>query len=141
MLPRILKLVNVSLILLFAIGCTTPNPTHSPVATSPTFTPVMPSVTPSTSPTSISSVSSATSTTDILSQSLTIGEYQYVMECSGEGSPTVLLLGGRAATWKPIQAVVNQSVRTCVFDHMGSRPTPLTAAEVAKSVRTLLDDA
>jgi pimeloyl-ACP methyl ester carboxylesterase len=63
------------------------------------------------------------------------------MECSGEGSPTVLLLGGRAATWKPIQAVVNQSVRTCVFDHMGSRPTPLTAAEVAKSVRTLLDDA
>jgi len=70
-----------------------------------------------------------------------MGEYQYTMECSGEGSPVVLLLGGRAAAWKPIQAEINRITRTCTFDHMGNRSTPLTAEEIAKNVHLLLKDA
>jgi pimeloyl-ACP methyl ester carboxylesterase len=70
-----------------------------------------------------------------------MGDYQYTMECSGEGSPVVLLLGGRAVAWKPIQAEINRITRTCVFDHMGSSPTPLTVEEIAKNVHTLLKDA
>jgi pimeloyl-ACP methyl ester carboxylesterase len=87
------------------------------------------------------SSATSTSTTNILTKTLTVGDYQYTMECSGEGSPVVLLLGGRAAAWKPIQAEINRSTRTCVFDHKGTTTKPLTAEEIAKNVHTLLEDA
>src|SRR5438093_13584324 len=103
---------GVSLVITLLAGCGVPA-TQSP-------TPI-----PST-PTSIPPV---TSTTNILSQTLTIGDYQFLMECSGAGSPVVLLLGGRAEAWKPIQTEINRFTRTCVFDHMGSSLTPLTAEQ------------
>ncbi len=65
--------------------------------------------------------------TNHLTQTLAMDNYQYIMECSGEGNPTLLLLGGRAATWKPIQTEMANFTRTCVFDHAGRRPIPLTA--------------
>ena len=127
------KLAKVSLILLLINGCTIPLPAMSP----------MPNVMPPPtliSPSPDSSVTSA-SLTNILTKTLTIGDYEYVMACSGAGSPTVLLLGGRAAAWKPIQIELNPFTRTCVFDHMGSNPNPLTAEQIANNVHTLLEDA
>jgi pimeloyl-ACP methyl ester carboxylesterase len=129
----ILNLMKVSLILSLTIGCTTPIP-----ATMPISTPTPPTAISSATFTSISSASSATPITNVLTQTLTVGDYQYTVECSGEGSPVVLLLGGRAAAWKPTQAEINRFTRTCVFDHMGSSPNPLTAEQIANNVHTLL---
>jgi pimeloyl-ACP methyl ester carboxylesterase len=120
----VFNLMKVFLILLLATGCTSLLP--------PTFTPAVPTATTSAPVTPINNV---------LTQTLTMGEYQYTMECSGEGSPVVLLLGGQAAAWKPIQAEINRITRTCTFDHMGNRPTPLTAEEIAKNMHLLLKDA
>ncbi len=100
-----------------------------------------PTAVPSPTLTSASGDADVNPMTNILTQTLVVGEYQYVMECSGEGSPVVLLLGGRAAAWEPIQAEINRFTRTCVFDHMGSSPTPLTTEQIANNVHTLLNDA
>ena len=125
------NLAKISLILLLVLGCTTPISTSTaalPTVVEPTFTALAPN-------------SSATVITNTLTQTLTIGDYQYVMACSGAGSPTVLLLGGRAAAWKPISMEINHFTRTCVFEHMGNSPTPLTAEQIANNVHTLLEDA
>jgi len=124
----VFNLMKVFLILLLAIGCSSVPP--------PTFTPAVPTAT-----TAVPFTPSVTPINNILTQTLTMGEYQYTMECSGEGSPVVLLLGGRAAAWKQIQTEINRITRTCIFDHMGNRPTPLTAEEVARNVHRLLKDA
>ena len=117
------ELLAIGLLLTLVMGCTVPASPSEP-------TPTLPAPT----------VTVATKTTT-LTQTLTKDAYQYDMECSGEGSTTVLLLGGRAAIWEPIRAEINRSARTCVFEHMGNRSTPLTAKEIAKNVHTLLNDA
>jgi pimeloyl-ACP methyl ester carboxylesterase len=124
----VFNLMKVLLILLLAIGCTSLLP--------PTFTPAVPTAT-----TSAPFTPSVTPINNVLTQTLTMGEYQYTMECSREGSPVVLLLGGRAAAWKPIQAEINRITRTCIFDHTGSRSTSLTAKEIVENVHLLLKDA
>jgi len=78
---------------------------------------------------------------NILTHALSLDDYQFVIECSGEGSPVVLLLGGRAAAWKPVQEQISRMTRTCIFDHKGSSPTPLTALHIAENVHTLLKGA
>jgi pimeloyl-ACP methyl ester carboxylesterase len=130
-MSTIFNLTRVSLILLLAIGCTTLVPAMLPV---PTSTAALPTD-------SISNDSYSTPTSNVLTQTLTVDNYQYVMECSGEGNLTVLLLGGRAANWKLVQEALNTSTCTCLFEHTGSHPTPVTATEIAKNVHTLLDDA
>ncbi len=132
---KLFKLVTIFALIGLAMGCTTPMPPISPM---PISTAALPTATLSPILTSISSV---TSTTNILSQTLTIGDYQFLMECSGAGSPVVLLLGGRAEAWKPIQTEINRFTRTCVFDHVGTSPTPLMGEEIAKNMHTLLKDA
>ena len=62
------------------------------------------------------------------------------MACSGEGNPAVLLLGGRAAAWKPIQIEINRFTRTCVFDHMASSPNRLTTEQIANNAHSLVKD-
>jgi len=115
---------GISLVIALLAGCGAPA-TQSP-------TPI-PSAAPSIPP--------ITSSPSILNQTLTIGDYQFLMECSGAGSPVVLLLGGRAEAWKPIQTKINPFTRTCVFDHVGTSPTPLMGEEIAKNMHTLLKDA
>ncbi|MGQ0605325.1 MAG: alpha/beta fold hydrolase [Anaerolineales bacterium] len=70
-----------------------------------------------------------------------MGDYQFMMECSGEGSPIVLLLGGRAAGWKPVQAELTHFTRACTFDHIGRSPDPLTSEQIANNAYTLLQGA
>jgi pimeloyl-ACP methyl ester carboxylesterase len=120
------RILGVGLMLALLTGCTAPA-MLAPTPVPPTSTSIPPDLTPTP--------------TNILIQTLTIGDYQYVMECNGEGNPVALLLGGRAAAWKSIQAGVNRFTRTCVFDHIGSSPTHLTAKEIATNVHTLLMDA
>jgi pimeloyl-ACP methyl ester carboxylesterase len=128
------RILGAGLVFALLTGCRAP-------ATLPTPTPVLPRATPPATLTSTSPSSSVTPITDVLTQTLTVGDYQYVMECRGDGSPVVLLLGGRAAAWKPIQAEINGFTRTCVFEHMGGSPNPLTAEQIANNVHTLLKDA
>lgn len=90
--------------------------------------------------TPISSAPSFTPIPDVLTRTMTVRDYQYITECSGEGRPAVLLLGGRSAAWKPIQAEINRFTRTCVFEHMGNSPTPLTAEQIANNVHILVKD-
>jgi pimeloyl-ACP methyl ester carboxylesterase len=115
---------GIGLVIALLAGC------GVPATQSPTLIPPAPT-----------SIPLVTSTPNILSQTLTIGDYQYVMECSGKGSPAVLLLGGRAAAWKLIQTEINRFTRTCVFDHVGTSPIPLIGEEIAKNMHTLLKDA
>ena len=129
---RIFNLIKVSLIFLLAIGCTGP--------ILPTSTPASPTTTLPAIITPVAPESSSTLITDVITRTLTIGDYQYVMECSGEGRPAVLLLGGRAAALKSLQAEINHFTRTCVFEHMGNSPTPLTAEQIANNVHTLVKD-
>src|SRR4026207_1467057 len=94
------RMLGVGLMLALLTGCTAsamPAPTPMP----PTSTSIPPGLAP-------------TPTTNILIQTLMIGDYQYVMECNGEGSPAVLLFGGRAANWKPILTEIKVSTRTCL---------------------------
>jgi pimeloyl-ACP methyl ester carboxylesterase len=135
------RIIGVGLVMCLTAGCAAQISATRPTITPPTSTPVLPSPTPPTILTTIPSASSATSIVSALTRILTIGDYQYRMECIGEGSPVVLLLGGRAAGWKPIQTEIANSTSTCVFDHMGSSPTPLTTEEIAKNMHTLLEDA
>lgn len=139
MSTMLFNLMKVLLILLLAIGCTTPIPVMSPMPS--TSAPAEPTATLPTVFTSISPTSSVTPINDVLTQTLTVGDYQYTMECSGEGSPVTLLLGGRAAAWKPIQEEINRFTRSCVFEHAGSIANPLTAEQIANNIHTLLKDA
>src|SRR5688572_10175171 len=109
-------LLKVLLILLLAIGCTPPvrSSMSTPVSTTSTVGP--PATMPTAALTSASSATSITPSADILTHTFTIEDYQYMMECSGAGNPVTLLLGGRAAAWKPIQTAINRHARTCVFD-------------------------
>src|SRR5215208_5009795 len=88
-----------------------------PAAESSTSMTMSTSVAPTTVPLTFTSIAPDASTgataLNGLTRSLTLGDYQYVMECSGEGKLTVLLLGGRAVTWEPVQEALNPSTRTC----------------------------
>ena len=134
-------LMKVLLILLLAIGCTPPVRSSMSTQVSTTSTAAPPATILPVTLTSTSYTSSITPNEDVLTHTLIIEDYQYMMECSGAGNPVTLLLGGRAAAWKPIQKEINRHARTCVFDHTGSRPAPLTAQEIAKNVHILIKEA
>ena len=129
------KVFAIYMILTLWVGCSPPvTEASSPIVprtVSPTFTSL---------PTEDSAASTKVTEPSLVTQTLTVGTYAYVMECIGTGSPTVLLLGGRAETWKPLQTEMSSSNRMCVFEHAGSQSTPLTVEEIARNVHTLIQD-
>ena len=76
-----------------------------------------------------------------------IGERALYLDCTGTGSPTVMLEGGIASDWAAVQPGVAGSTRVCSYDRPdspGSRsdPTPQrTAQEVVDDLRALLSAA
>jgi len=79
-------------------------------------------------------------------QMVDVGGYRLHINCTGEGSPTVVIESGwgdMSATWGWVQPEVAKTTRVCTYDRAGmgwseSSPQPRNAREYAKELHTLL---
>jgi pimeloyl-ACP methyl ester carboxylesterase len=82
-------------------------------------------------------------------QMVDVGGYRMHINCSGSGSPTVVIESGwgdMSASWGWVQPEVAKTTRICTYDRAGmgwseSSPQPRTAREFAKELHTLLEKA
>jgi pimeloyl-ACP methyl ester carboxylesterase len=82
-------------------------------------------------------------------QIVDVGGYRLHINCTGEGSPTVVIEAGwgdSSAGWAWVQPEVAKTTRVCTYDRAGmgwseSSPEPRTAREYAKELHTLLANA
>jgi hypothetical protein len=73
-----------------------------------------------------------------------IGGYRLHINCTGTGSPTVILdagLGGSSLDWSKIQPGVARFTRVCSYDRAGygwsdTGPGPRTSQQIVKELRT-----
>ncbi len=78
-----------------------------------------------------------------------VGGYRLHINCTGEGSPTVVIEAGwgdSSASWGWVQPEVAKTTRVCTYDRAGmgwseASPEPRTAREFAKELHTLLANA
>ena len=82
-------------------------------------------------------------------QMVDVGGYSLHINCTGSGSPTVVVESGwgdMSATWGWVQPEVAKTTRICTYDRAGmgwseTSPQPRTAREYAKELHTLLTKA
>jgi pimeloyl-ACP methyl ester carboxylesterase len=82
-------------------------------------------------------------------QMVDVGGYRLHINCTGNGSPTVVVdsgWGDSSAGWGWVQTEVAKSTRICTYDRAGMgwsevSPKPRTAREFAKELHTLLANA
>jgi pimeloyl-ACP methyl ester carboxylesterase len=82
-------------------------------------------------------------------QMVDVGGYRLHLNCSGSGSPTVVIdtgWGDASAGWGWVQPEVAKTTRICTYDRAGMgwsevSPQPRTAREFAKELHTLLTNA
>lgn len=75
-----------------------------------------------------------------------VGGFRLHINCSGEGTPTVVLdaaLGGSSISWTLVQPSLSRMTRVCSYDRAGfgwsdPGPFPRTAGRIAEELRTLL---
>lgn len=80
-------------------------------------------------------------------KSVQAGELRLNIDCSGQGSPTVILesgMGVPAMGWLKVQPEVAEFSRVCSYDRAGygwseAGPKPRTSLQIAKELRALLD--
>lgn len=122
--------------------------TEAPSADAPTTSAAEGS--PSSSVQASPSVAPSTTTTPQAGGLVDIGDGRSLwLECTGTGSPTVLLesgLGGDHRTWERVQPRLAESSRVCTYDRAGigeSDPatTPRTAVDAVEDLELLLDAA
>jgi hypothetical protein len=78
-----------------------------------------------------------------------VGDHSLHINCTGQGSPTVILEAanlGISAHWVRVQQQVAQTTRVCAYDRAGmgwseSGPQPRDAKQVTGELHTLLKDA
>jgi pimeloyl-ACP methyl ester carboxylesterase len=78
-----------------------------------------------------------------------VGGYRLHINCTGQGSPTVVIesgWGNFSATWGWVQPEVAKTTRVCAYDRAGmgwseASPEPRTAREFARELHTLLEKA
>jgi len=75
-----------------------------------------------------------------------VGGYELSIECTGEGSPTVVLdhgLGGNQGDWHRVQPEVARFTRVCSYTRAwkGQGPQPRTSQQIVKDLHTLLSKA
>lgn len=78
-----------------------------------------------------------------------VGGFNMHIDCTGEGSPTVILesgLGDTYISWRKVQPQVAKFTRVCSYDRAGlgysdSSPQPRTSRTFAEELRTLLNAA
>ena len=79
-------------------------------------------------------------------QMVDVGGYRLHLNCTGSGSPTVVIESGwgdLSASWGWVQPEVAKTTRICTYDRAGmgwseASPEPRTAREFAKELHTLL---
>jgi pimeloyl-ACP methyl ester carboxylesterase len=104
------------------------------------------STTPPTSQPSTSSAAPSATAEPADPNLVAIGDRSLWLECTGEGSPTIVMesgLGGDHRTWERVAPELSSSARVCVYDRAGiadSDPAPgtRTAADAVDDVRALL---
>jgi pimeloyl-ACP methyl ester carboxylesterase len=82
-------------------------------------------------------------------QLVDIGGFRLHINCTGEGSPTVVIdagLGDSSSSWAIVQSGVAKTTRVCTYDRAGlgwSEPGPLPrdARQIARELNTLLHNA
>src|SRR6478752_6962538 len=82
-------------------------------------------------------------------QMVDVGGYRLHINCTGEGSPTVVIESGwgdMSAAWGWVQPEVAKTTRVCTYDRAGmgwneASPEPRVAREYAKELHTLLANA
>ena len=82
-------------------------------------------------------------------QMVDMGGYRLHINCTGKGSPTVVIESGwgdMSATWGWVQPEVAKTTRVCTYDRAGmgwseASPQPRTAREYAQELHTLLEKA
>jgi pimeloyl-ACP methyl ester carboxylesterase len=75
-----------------------------------------------------------------------IGGYRLNLNCTGQGSPTVVVdsgLGGYSTDWRIVQADISKVTRICSYDRAGygwsdAGPSPRSSAQIARELHTLL---
>lgn len=78
-----------------------------------------------------------------------VGGYKMHINCTGQGTPTVILdsgLGNSYAPWYKVQPQISQFVRVCSYDRAGigysdPSPRPRTSKDIAEELHTLLHNA
>jgi pimeloyl-ACP methyl ester carboxylesterase len=78
-----------------------------------------------------------------------VGAYKMHIDCTGQGSPTVILdsgLGDTYISWQKVQPQIAQFARVCSYDRAGlgysdSSPFPRTSREIADELHALLHNA
>ena len=82
-------------------------------------------------------------------QLVDVGGYRLHINCTGEGTPTVVVESGWgdfSETWARVQPEIARTTRVCTYDRAGmgwseASPEPRTAREFAKELHTLLEKA
>jgi len=82
-------------------------------------------------------------------QLVDVGGYRLHINCTGNGSPTVIIeagLGDWSTGWGYVQPEVAKTTRVCTYDRAGwgwseAGPKPRDAAQIAKELHTLLQKA
>ena len=82
-------------------------------------------------------------------KSVRLEDFSLNLDCSGQGSPTVILdsgLGVPAVGWKFVQQDVAKFTRVCSYDRAGygwsdAAPLPRTSAQIVKELHALLEAA
>ena len=85
----------------------------------------------------------------VIGHLVSVGDYRLNINCTGQGSPTVILEAGLASislTWRQVQQGVATFTRVCSYDRAGyawseSSPLPRTSLQIAKELHTLLTNA
>ena len=139
-----------SLTALLAYGLTACAGSSTPAPSAGAPTASAPEASPSSSIQVSPSVGPSTTFTPQAGGLIDIGNGRSLwLECSGTGSPTVLLesgLGGDHRTWELVQPRLAESGRVCTYDRAGigeSDPatTPRTAADTVEDLELLLEAA
>jgi pimeloyl-ACP methyl ester carboxylesterase len=84
-----------------------------------------------------------------LGQLVDVGGFQMHINCTGEGTPTIVLDAGATGSsldWNLVQPALSESTRVCSYDRAGmgwseSSPEPRTPEQVARELHTLLTNA
>jgi pimeloyl-ACP methyl ester carboxylesterase len=82
-------------------------------------------------------------------QLVDVGGYKLHLNCTGEGSPTVVLetlSGGLSSYWAWVQPELAAHTRVCSYDRAGrgwseASPVPMSAKQTARDLHTLLENA
>jgi len=90
-----------------------------------------------------------TTTVETIIRLVDVGGYKLFINCTGQGSPTVILdagLGTSSTNWRAVQSSVSKSTRVCSYDRANvgqsdKTTVPRTSQQIVKELKALLTNA